>query len=559
MKKILFFLLLLLCMLSVLNSQDKITKEFIEKKKQVKKTEVNNHWKKIALNNLEMWFSNNGMSSHNPVTGNAGLTFPKGSGKGLVYADGPILAGMVGDSVRLIGSTYRTALQPGPSIQGVDPDDPQYKIYIIRKDWQELKDGELFMSGPNYTKSDYERDYKEWQIDMGAPYELDGTGKKVPKFIGDEQAWYIMNDFDINKSTAFYGSASCGTEWHTLVWSYNSPETLVNIIFKKYTIINKGSHDIENAYLSCFSDTEIGSPEDDLVGCDTNLNLGYAYNGTDFDAIYGYNSPAIGYIYLQGPAVKSDKPNETANWNFGKKSGYKNLDMTSFVFFANSNSYFGNHNWLDPNFNYEGALDFYNLIEGLGKTDSNPWINEQTGESTRFVFSGDPVTGDGWNSKHIGDVSITMSSGPFTFAVGDTQEVVFAIVVGQGADRLSSITVMKEYALIAKKAYDEYCGTAQTIAVKKPEDIPTEYTLSQNYPNPFNPSTIIKYQMPEAAHISLKVYDVMGKEVATLVNSFQNSGSYDITFNAKGLASGIYFYKLNANGKQFINKMLLMK
>ena len=98
-----------------------------------------------------------------------------------------------------------------------------------------------------------------------------------------------------------------------------------------------------------------------------------------------------------------------------------------------------------------------------------------------------------------------------------------------------------------------------TTSVDNPTDLPTEYTLSQNYPNPFNPTTVIKYQIPEAAQVSLKVYDVMGREVATLVNGLQNSGSYDVTFDASGLASGIYFYKLNANGKQLINKMLLMK
>jgi tetratricopeptide (TPR) repeat protein len=91
------------------------------------------------------------------------------------------------------------------------------------------------------------------------------------------------------------------------------------------------------------------------------------------------------------------------------------------------------------------------------------------------------------------------------------------------------------------------------------ETVITETKLFANYPNPFNPSTIIKYQLSEASLVSLKVYDVMGKEVTTLVNSFQNKGSYDITFNAQGLSSGIYFYKLNVNGKQLINKMLLMK
>jgi tetratricopeptide (TPR) repeat protein len=89
--------------------------------------------------------------------------------------------------------------------------------------------------------------------------------------------------------------------------------------------------------------------------------------------------------------------------------------------------------------------------------------------------------------------------------------------------------------------------------------ISTETKLFANYPNPFNPSTVIKYQLSDASQVSLKVFDVMGREVATLVNSYQNKGNYDVTFNANNLASGIYFYKLNAGGKQFINKMLLMK
>ena len=89
--------------------------------------------------------------------------------------------------------------------------------------------------------------------------------------------------------------------------------------------------------------------------------------------------------------------------------------------------------------------------------------------------------------------------------------------------------------------------------------IVTETKLFANYPNPFNPSTVIKYQLSDASQVSLKVYDVMGREIANLVNSYQNKGSYDVTFNANNFSSGIYFYKLNANGKQLINKMLLMK
>ena len=89
--------------------------------------------------------------------------------------------------------------------------------------------------------------------------------------------------------------------------------------------------------------------------------------------------------------------------------------------------------------------------------------------------------------------------------------------------------------------------------------IPEYFSLSQNFPNPFNPNTIINYQLAINNVVSLKVYDALGKEVATLVNEKQNPGSYSVEFNSKGLPSGIYFYKLEAGDFVETKKMVLMK
>ncbi len=78
-------------------------------------------------------------------------------------------------------------------------------------------------------------------------------------------------------------------------------------------------------------------------------------------------------------------------------------------------------------------------------------------------------------------------------------------------------------------------------------EIPTEYALFQNYPNPFNPSTIISYQIPSSGHVSIIVYDILGKEIFTLVNQKQQVGKYEVSFNAKKLPSGVYFYQLKTN------------
>ena len=88
---------------------------------------------------------------------------------------------------------------------------------------------------------------------------------------------------------------------------------------------------------------------------------------------------------------------------------------------------------------------------------------------------------------------------------------------------------------------------------------PNSFTLYQNYPNPFNPSTSIKYSVKENSLVSLKLYDILGNEVVTLVNEEKPAGEYEIKFNAKGLASGIYFYQLKANTFIETKKMIFLQ
>ncbi len=90
-------------------------------------------------------------------------------------------------------------------------------------------------------------------------------------------------------------------------------------------------------------------------------------------------------------------------------------------------------------------------------------------------------------------------------------------------------------------------------------ELPTDLSLSQNYPNPFNPSTMISYQLPVSGEVSLKIFDMLGREVATLVNGRQSAGKQEVRFDAAGLSSGIYLYRLNAGGEVLTRKMLLVK
>jgi hypothetical protein len=101
------------------------------------------------------------------------------------------------------------------------------------------------------------------------------------------------------------------------------------------------------------------------------------------------------------------------------------------------------------------------------------------------------------------------------------------------------------------------CGTVT--GVTSENEIPKQFALKQNYPNPFNPSTKIEFSLPENGNVSITVFDITGKLVATVVNGFKTTGNYSVEFNASGLSSGIYFYTLKAEGFEETKKMLLVK
>lgn len=86
-----------------------------------------------------------------------------------------------------------------------------------------------------------------------------------------------------------------------------------------------------------------------------------------------------------------------------------------------------------------------------------------------------------------------------------------------------------------------------------------EYKLNQNFPNPFNPSTNISYYLPVSSFVTLKVYDITGKEIVTLVNEYKQTGSYQVTFNGINLSSGIYYFRISAGGFSQVRKMMLIK
>ena len=111
---------------------------------------------------------------------------------------------------------------------------------------------------------------------------------------------------------------------------------------------------------------------------------------------------------------------------------------------------------------------------------------------------------------------------------------------------------------LLRDAITLYKPTATDIKLES-NNIPDKYTLNQNFPNPFNPTTEIRFSIPQASNVKLTIYDAIGKQVGVIVNEHLSAGTFNYTWNAGNLSSGIYFYRIEAKDFIMVKKMVLLK
>ena len=439
MKNPLLAVIILLLSISNFQAQDKNTST-----NSLNKSTTNDDYNYVAINQFKMWIGNNGMGSHNPYTDGAGLLWPGGENASLslTFEDGLIWGGYIGDSLYVNGSTYRQGLQAGKILSNGladDPSLPKYRIYKIKKGWEELP--------PGPKKEKYQKDYEEWPGNDGAPFydsnndKIFTTGTDKPLFLGDEVLWCIMNDMDPSRTLFTYGSMPIGLEIQMTVYAYTHP-SLNSVIFKKYIIINKSSNVIDSMNFGYWSDPDLGDGSDDYVGCDTLLNLAYCYNADNDDWGYGENPPAVGYLLLQGTTVKGSS-SDSVRINNKWINGINDQKMTSF-----SADFIENISFPPPCWPVLENSQKYNYLNGL-RCDGSPYINPLDSMPTKYPFSGNPVDSTGWYMSYQNfapnDMRMYLNTGPITMAPGDTQEVVIAIIAARGSSNLQSVSSVKKY------------------------------------------------------------------------------------------------------------------
>ncbi|BFN37188.1 hypothetical protein FMIA91_10670 [Fidelibacter multiformis] len=298
-----------------------------------------------------------------------------------------------------------------------DPADPSYRLYKINR------------------HDSLSADYLNWPAEQGAP--VDESGK--PLFSGDQMVWSVCNDMDTSLHTSTLGGAPMGVEIQTTLYGFDRSDILGDVLFIRSLVINKSDNHYKEMYAGIWAAPELGMAWDNCAGVDTSLTMGYVFNGVPEDLKYGLTPPAVGFTFLQRPQVQS--PGDTASWSGKLRPGWREVDLSGFIVLKGSPT-------LDQD--PHSTEEAYHVVRGL-KKGGGSWIDPMTGEPTRFHYTGDPVTGEGWlNIMEVppGDRRFLFSAGPFEMAPCDTQEIVTAIIVAQGHNHIRSVAALrfaKEY------------------------------------------------------------------------------------------------------------------
>ncbi|MEX1054760.1 MAG: T9SS type A sorting domain-containing protein, partial [Rhodothermales bacterium] len=316
-----------------------------------------------------------------------------------------------------------------------------------------------------------------------------------------------------------------------------------------------GNETLEDAWFSLWADQLLYDPQDNFIGSDSLLGLGYAYNGDDFDEeVFGDTPPAVGLDFLKGPVPLPDGLDNDSDGVVdepGERGG-----ATRFLMHSHNNTVDG---W--P----RNAKEAYDLLRGIWR-DGTPLTYGGQGYGGRsrahFMYSGNPpaywseenAQGQGWGNSP-GYRHFNISTGPFRMEPGESEDIYLGILWARGRDRLDSVRKLKAEDAVIQSIFEELIEP-NLPAFTKPA--PPGYALVHNYPNPFRGRTTFSYELPRQERVRLTVYDVLGREIETLVDGVQPPGVHQIEFEAGDLPPGIYFYELQAGLVRGAHKMVLL-
>jgi len=504
------------------------------------------------------------------LVGNARYEVPKGSGLNSVFADAFWIGGLDASSkLHVAAQTYRQSgndFWPGPldttnatiDSATVSRYDSIWKIdrYTVDDFVNEYNLGnvtngsytvpDIILHWPAHGSGNYSRNlapFMDHNNDgLYNPYDGD-----YPAIKGDQMLWWVFNDN--YQSHGESGGVQMGLEIQCSAYAYNCPlvndsDNAINYTtFYHYKIFNRSDTSFLQVYMARFTDIDLGNYLDDYVGCDTTLNIAFGYNGDSFDdgiTGYGYNPPIQNLLYL------SDT-------------------MTHFQYFVNNQTSSGNPTYYTP----PRPMNFYNYMRSywLDTThvtyggDGHGGGQGYTAIPTNFMFSGNPydTSAGAWNETTAGNVPddrrFMTSTGPFDFPAHSEKDFDFAYVWTRDANHPNGLAtswaknvhdVMKVkqwYATDSFPCRNSYVGI---------HEISNNAIAMNVFPNPATQQLTVFIGDKANAHYAMEITDLSGRKIKSgLLFSNRNN-----IIRLDGIASGIYFLKVNDKEKFVVKKFV---
>lgn len=506
-------------------------------------------------NNVKMLVYTDGYLAHDKINGSGAYLVPKDSGTSSIYSMDLWITGIdaVNSDTFLFENTYRRSMLFSSTFNGVGPIANSYSATYegkYKRLWKLSKD-QIEYHKQNVGKSNYVMidAVENWPAhgDVGngeafylAPFiDWNQDGIYTPEFgdypcIKGDQAIYTISN-NMNADTG-YKWTPFPLEIHQLVYSFNTSDPLNNAVFMEYKIVNRSVSEIEEVYVGNWIDFDIGCYNDDFMGCDSNLNFFYAYNGDAFDedcgGAMGYKSeiPFCGEVFLNQKLSSFIMPGRGTNPIRG--------DATVPKDFVN---YLGGR-WLDGEKIKVGG-------------NGHPSDSGASLVSTTYMFPADPRDTVFWNESTVGNVPFDRrgvgASGPFIIESGQSLELALAIVFTSDASKQGwdDFDTFKSDVNFVQNYYDnniDYCPYWTT-------DV-AEITFKNEisiYPNPARDIISIDFGKTNSAQVVM--YDAFGKEVL----SYRINGNKVHTLDVSSLQRGFYLLSIN-DGQQVVSKKVLL-
>jgi hypothetical protein len=549
-------------------------------------TRAQNNFQYLDINNVKAGMGNRGSMHYNTAANQASYEVPAGSG---IHSD--LNAGLwIGaydnaNSLHLAAQTfgYGDDFWPGPldtTNAAVTPatsnqydkiwklDQTDINAFITNFNNGHVQNGSYIpvadlLSWPAQGAGAQSRNLAPF-VDVNHNHVYDPlVGGDYPIIKGDQSLYYIFNDNLTHSNT---GGTPLKVEVHATAYAYGNSATasqyafLNNATFYNYKIINRSNQSYNNAFVTLWTDVDLGYYGDDYIGCDVQGNYGYAYNGDAFDetvgSINGYGNmpPAAGYQVLKGAVNAGNGIDDDHDGITDEPC--ERMGMTQFNYF--NNTFPGTP--IQQTYP-STAPEFYRYMSGYWK-DNTPFTcggnGYGGGTTTPFVYPGTTYTYAAcgtvdWSEITAGNTAndrrYMIGTGPFTIGAGGTYEIEYVHCTSFPTGAATAQAKLKSDMQLLKTFNDVYFpNTCMPVPVSLKEyDRAEVFSL---YPNPA--TSEINLSFADKADAVIEVTDVYGKVLLSAVNE----GRETVQLNISTLASGIYFVKVSSEGRSVVRKFI---